>query len=473
MADETMIDKVKAYMAFHNMTEAGDRLLVGFSGGADSLCLLELLREMAPSAGFSVAAMHVNHGIRGTEADRDEAFAEAFCRERGIPFYTVHVDVPDYAAKAKLSLEEAGRRLRYDAFEKAMAEHHLTKLALAHHENDLAETMLYNMARGTGLAGLCSLKPKRGSYIRPLLCVSREVIEAEVKRRGLTYVTDSTNLDDEPVRNRLRHTVIPCLTEKVNAGTLRHMRELSEMTDEVLDFVASEAETLLNACGHEVEGGVLIENRFFDAPAAVVAEGLRLVIDRTTGTRRDMTRRHIEMLKDLGRGEIGRQGHLPEGVLAEKTAEGLVIKKRRSSDMMAAGVRVSRLESVSLDPTCRERDTAVFGKWRFSAEILDFVPISIPENAYTKWLDYDRMNGTLRVRTRRAGDRLTVTGEGGHKSVSDYLTNLKLPKAERDELPLICDDDEVIWIVGYRIGAIYKVTSQTKRVLKITAELDV
>ena len=461
-------EKVRAYMKAHRMVTAGDTVLVGFSGGADSLCLLVLLQELGLEEDFSVRALHVHHGIRGQEADADAAFCRAFCRERRLPCDTVRVDVPALAAKEGLSEEEAGRRLRREVIGRYLAGGSCTKAALAHHENDLAETMLYHMSRGTGPAGLCALKPVRGPYIRPLLCVSRREIEAFLAERGLTYVTDSTNAADDHTRNRLRHHVVPYLTEAVNPEALRHFRELSETTEVLLDYIRRDAGALLETAARQTEEGVFVTDAFFEAHPALTAEGLRMTYARLSGSLKDLGRSHVKALEALARGREGRRIDLPSGITAERQRGGLMFRRAGEAAKAPARTDGARLPAEGI--VLEEGVPVVCGEWRILAKFQDFVPLSIPDYAYTKWLDYDRMKGTLRLRNRRPGDRLTVTDDGVRKSLSDYLINEKVPCAVRDQLILLCDDREVLWVVGHRIGAGVKVTSGTRRVLKITAE---
>ena len=323
-------EKVRQYCKSEKLLAPGDRLLVGVSGGADSLCLLVILSEIAGEQGLTIAAAHVNHMIRGEEADADEAFVREFCRERGIPCFLMSSDIPAEAAARKLTEEEAGRVVRTELFESLMAERQFTKLALAHHKNDLAETMLYNMARGTGLAGLASLRPQRGTVIRPLLCADRREIEEFLKERGIAFRTDGTNNEDDHTRNRIRHHVLPYLTEAVNIQAIEHMAALSVTAGETVDFVKNEAARRLFPYLTETEEasgeGFRIGRAFFDEDPVIIRAGLMQVLEALNGPRRDVGRCHLEAVIDLGRGPCGRHLDLP-GFMADRTREGLILKK--------------------------------------------------------------------------------------------------------------------------------------------------
>ena len=202
-----MTAKVWDTAVSHDMIEKGDRVTVALSGGADSTALLLALAELSRDKGFTVSAFHVNHCIRGEESDRDEQFCRRVCLDMGVAFESVRLDVPAYAEKMRLSVEEAARKLRYDALYQVKCD----KIATAHNMGDNAETVLFNIARGTGLRGLCGIPYRRGRVIRPLLDVTREEIEEYLSSKGQTYVTDSTNLSDDYTRNKIRHQVIPVL----------------------------------------------------------------------------------------------------------------------------------------------------------------------------------------------------------------------------------------------------------------------
>ena len=202
-----MREKVRAFMEQYHMVMAGERVLLGLSGGADSVCLFHLLRELQEPLGFSLLAVHVNHNLRGAEAGRDAAFAENLCREYDVPFYLYSCPVEKIAKEKHLSTEEAGRVARQEVFAACAKEQGAVKIALAHHQDDVAETMLHHLARGTSLAGLASLRPVRGNVIRPLLCVGRKEIRQELESRKCSWCEDSTNAEDAYTRNGIRHHV--------------------------------------------------------------------------------------------------------------------------------------------------------------------------------------------------------------------------------------------------------------------------
>ena len=215
-----MYQKVKAYVKKWHMLQKEDSVIAGISGGADSVCLLFMLLKLQKELGFALMAVHVNHGIRGAEAERDEAYVKRLCRQWNVRLKVYRENVPAYAKKHGMTEEEAGRDIRRTCFCKVLKEWGGTKIALAHHENDNVETLLWNLCRGTGIRGLGGIAPVNDVWIRPLLCVKRREIESYLKKRGISYCTDTTNADRRYMRNRIRMDVIPYLEDCVNTESV-------------------------------------------------------------------------------------------------------------------------------------------------------------------------------------------------------------------------------------------------------------
>ena len=240
-------EKIMKYVDQHALLSPGDRIVVGLSGGADSVCLLLILQVISGKMPLSLCAVHVEHGIRGQEALEDTAFCRQLCETRGIPFREVHYDVPGMARREGLSLEEAGRKARYETFARVREEWGGTKIAVAHHREDQAETLLLHLFRGTHLAGMQGMRPRQGVIIRPLLDVSREEIEAWLCAQGVFWRTDSTNLTDDYARNRVRHRILP-EARQINAAATAHLAEACDAIGEVMDYMEAEAERLYRLC---------------------------------------------------------------------------------------------------------------------------------------------------------------------------------------------------------------------------------
>ncbi|MBQ5356949.1 MAG: tRNA lysidine(34) synthetase TilS, partial [Oscillospiraceae bacterium] len=235
------IEAVKKVVEHHKMLENCGGIVAAVSGGCDSSVLLHVLWRLSTEMGFKILCAHINHNLRGSESERDEAFVRSLCRKYGIECRVLSANVADYAEKHRLSTEEAGRKFRYEFFERCAEElGENAKIATAHSLSDCAETYIFNSARGASLSGICGIPPVRGRIIRPLIEFSREQIEAYAEEHGLDYVTDSTNLTDEYTRNKIRHGVIPVMKE-INPGFEKAFLRLSKNLSETRDFIDSES----------------------------------------------------------------------------------------------------------------------------------------------------------------------------------------------------------------------------------------
>ena len=308
------LDAAEALVRRFDMLPEGEPVLAAVSGGVDSISLLHWLH----ARGTRVAAAHLHHGLRGAAADGDEAFVREFCAARDIPFYVEHADVGALAARRGVSTEEAGRLARYDFLERAAAEHGVSRVATAHHADDNAETLLFQLARGAR-SGLGGIAPVRGVFIRPFLGVTRAQIEAYAAENGLGHRTDAMNLDDAFARNYIRHEIMPRL-ERVNAAAAAHLAETAQtlrLESEYLDALAAERlEQGGMTCG---EGRVTAPCRTLNAaPEALRARMVRLLLDRLPVGKKDFTARHYAAIEELCASPYGTHLDLPRGVAAEK-----------------------------------------------------------------------------------------------------------------------------------------------------------
>ena len=456
------VDGIFRVMTGHRMTEKGNRVLIGVSGGADSVCLLFLMSELRERLGITVEALHVHHGIRGRSADEDCRFTEELCRSLIIPCRTVYADIPAFAAKEGLSEEEAGRLIRYSAFNESGAD----RIAVAHHMEDSAETTLFNLFRGTGIQGLCGIRPVSGNIIRPLIFCTRQEIEEYCREKGLSWREDETNADVELSRNRIRHNIIP-EAERINPGAVRHIYEASEKLGSIWEYVDGEAEKLFKAVS-DISG--LPERLEMSIPGlekgAPVLRGLALkkAITITAGREKDITTTHVKALDDLTKGISGKKLSLPYGLMAERSFDVLIVRKTNDEEKAAENkaeipfrITEDGSESVIVLPDGRKLICSI-----------SLEKENIPVSGYTKWLDYDKIKDTAVWRTRRRGDRISI--QGGSRKLKDLFIDEKIPAEKRDSIFLFARGNDVIWVPGLRIGHSYRITEETKRVLRIRLE---
>lgn len=470
-----MIHRVEAFLETYHMISAGETVLVGLSGGADSVLLTEFLDELAPQKGFFLQAVHVNHNLRGEEADRDAAFAEQFCKARGIPFFLYSCHVEQTAREEKISTEEAGRKERHRIFEECMRAHGADKLALAHHRNDVAETMLHHLARGTSLTGLASLRPVRENVIRPLLCLERNEIESELRKRGISWKEDATNASDDYTRNMIRHHVIPYLERQVNNRTVAHMAQTSLDLLEAEEYFTREAGTLIRKYGRRTEDGILISDQICGQPEILRRYAIRECIQIFFGQRKDIGREHLRAILQLVEKQVGKSVSLPGNAEAVRRYGGILLRRKpygKQEEEAPREVRINgegeycfgditvRVSLYEKDSGCRLPDEKSDGK-----ESGIFKRFS--EKKYTKCFSYDKIKIGLVLRTRRSGDYLTVRSDGAKKKLKDFMIDAKIPREQRDHVLLAADGSEIVWVAGFRVSEKYRVREDTGRIIQL------
>lgn len=470
-----MIEEVQRGIEEEKLIQEGDLVLAGVSGGADSVCLLLTLLAYRERFAFSVQVVHVEHGIRGAESVEDARFVEALCRRLQVPCRIYAVDVPVYAKEHHMGLEEAARKLRYDCFYRAAEEAAAPakKIALAHHADDNAETMLFQMVRGSGVRGLGGMRAKREvgeniTLIRPLLNVTRCEIEEYLHTRGEIYRTDATNADTDYSRNRIRHEVLPQLVQ-VNRQAVMHMAQSARQLTELADYLDGEASHIaMHTCVKEEDACLIRLELFENYPAVLQREVLYLMLGRMAGSRKDIGSVHIEAVKNLTALQVGRRISLPYELVAERVYEGIRIRGRRAEEKCAGEVHEIALEELN-----RRKE----GEWyvlslpdgQLRMRIRDFCGETqeIHKKTYTKLLNYDKIKYNMQVRKRAGGDYLTIDGMGHKKKLKEYFIAEKVPRERRDEMWLLTVGDHVIWVVGGRISADYKIDPDTKKILEV------
>ena len=464
--DMKLLEEVQSYMDSYHMLSHGGQVVVGLSGGADSVCLLIVLLRL----GYEVEAVHVNHMIRGAEADRDESFVRRLSEKLGIKLTVIKKDVPKLAKEMHMSEEEAGRYIRYEAFkekaeylsQKSASEEGTdgadgagsVKIAVAHNKNDLAETVIYNMVRGSSLQGLAGIRPVRDRIIRPLLMTKRSDIERYLNEIGQDYITDSTNLETDYSRNKIRHQVLPVL-EELNDGAVDHLAaiamdalQLREDMDNKLSF-SDGAEY-----NPETEDGYVgkIDIDYMNSLDTLTRGELVLrVMESVAGRRKDLTREHVRSVMSLSELESGKKIVLPYEMVAERVYGEIRIYKsgKKSNDGASEHfpeMDIGRIETVSYEYTSE---------------------IDLSKKEYTKLIDCDKIKSTLCLRTPKPGDFIVINAEGGSKKLSRYFTEAKIERSERAYVPVVADGDEVVWIVGHRLSERYKVSPATEKVTEI------
>lgn len=449
-----MISKCKETIEEYNMISSGDKVYVAVSGGADSVCLLLVLEEIKKEKEFELEAIHVEHGIRGDESIKDALFVEDLCRKHGIKFHSYSVDSKKFAKENRLSLEEAARQLRYNCFN-----NHATdgKIATAHHMEDNAETMLFNMVRGSGIEGVRGIKKVRGSFIRPLIECSRKEIEEYLASRNQTYCTDSTNEETDYTRNNIRHNIIPKLLD-INPGAIEHLSNLSKMQDMAVEYIRKQAQI---AYEKYVIGNTL-SKKLLQEELIIVQFVSHTFICNIAGSSKDISNIHVDELVDLMKGPSGRKVNLPYGLTAVANYDSVEIITN-----IEAESNNGTYEEIVLDD-CHNKKTVNVNNMTVELEVVsNSKNVQITPKTYTKMLDYDKITEVLCLRNRREKDYIVINDKGSRKSLNRYMIDEKIPSQYRDSMLLLCDGNHVMYVVGHRISEYYKVNDDTRRILRV------
>jgi len=470
-----MIKKVFDYIEANNLIEYGDRILIGVSGGADSVCLMHILSSLYKDTDVKLFAVHVHHGIREIEADNDKAFVEELCNKLNIPFLAYHYDVKSIADREGLSEEEAGRKVRYESFYDASIKYRCNKIAIAHNKNDNAETILFNLFRGSGIKGLTGIKPLitmktdtgNITIIRPLLFVTRDEIETYLSENNLGFQSDSTNFQNIYTRNKIRNVILNYAKKEINSNVVDHITNTGIILSEVWSFAEKHINDRFRAIVREKTGLYEYNTDELEKEDIIVQKGIIMeIFSRLAGNLKDIEAKHVDDVLSLNQKQVGKKLNLPYGMTA--------VKKYGIINIYNSSVTENnRQEKISIDET----DIIVPGRTYveqlgicIETEILKNKKIdSFPKNCCVKWFDYDKIENTLKLRTRKTGDWLQINSQGGRKKLKDYFIDMKIPKEERNHILLVADGSHVIWVLdpGNRISENYKITDQTKKILSI------
>lgn len=433
-------EKVKNCIARHELLGREHPVLVALSGGADSVALACVLQDL----GYKIEAAHCNFCLRGAESDRDEAFVTDFCQRRKIVLHRRCFSTHAYAHEHHVSIEMAARTLRYDFFEQLLQERELDSVAVAHHREDNTETVLLNLLRGTGIRGLRGIQYRNGKVVRPLLDVSRQEIEDYLAECHQDYVTDSTNLQDEVQRNKIRLNVMPRMREiypNVDESIHQGARRLSDafrIYEYGMDLLMQQV-----VHGNRI---LLEELNRTPAPETVLYEIL---------SRMDFNPAQVAAIYEQQGGESGK---------VYESATHRLLRDREALVFEKKAVRPSRLEKVlPLEGIMRVTDDVTFLISRSSYSSGG----PLPREKNVICMDLDKVEFPLVVRTPQTGDRFMPFGMKGMKLVSDFLTDLKKNVFEKERQLLVCSGDKIAWVVGERPDDRFRVTEHTRHILRI------
>ena len=469
--NKNILTTVLRTMADHRMVVAGSSVLVGVSGGVDSVtllwCLLRL-RQRLRLSGIGVA--HLHHGLRAGAADEDLRFVERLAESYGLPFYRDVVETRPFAKKERLSLEEAARRLRYDFFERTAAAHGYDKIATAHQADDNAEQVLMALLRGSGPAGLSGIPPVREDrFIRPLIRLTRVEIEAAARTAGLQYVQDASNNDPVFLRNRVRHQLIPYLREHYNdhiTATLNRLAGILRREEAWMEARTTEIFSGL-ALDRQPRRLVLSVPLLKDQPRAIRRRLVRMALRLVKGDLRRVSFERVEAILGCLDGDQPVLLEIPGGIAANRSAGRLVLQKAPSRRPVAAQAAPVFSHDLTLEGEHRKLlDIPEIGAGIAFSVITPESLGSLPGSGRVAFFDLDRLTFPLTIRNGRPGDRFIPLGMTGHQKVKDFFINRKVPRDQRRICPVVVSGGRIVWLAGFRPADAFKVTPATVRVLK-------
>lgn len=459
-----MKEKVIKYIKENNMLNINDSVVIGVSGGSDSMCLFSILLELKSEYSLKLYVVHINHCIRGENANKDMEYVEKICKENDIECFAYKIDVNAMAKEKRISTEEAGRIARYEKFYEIAGKYN-AKIAVAHNMSDNAETVLFNMFRGSGIRGMAGILPKRDNIIRPIMCLSKEEIYEYLEKNKIEYRVDESNFTEEYTRNKIRLNILPYVTENINEKAVLHINELSRSMVEISEYIDEEAERLSEkyvTFKSNENIAAVIDEQLFQHKNIVASQVVRKAVYKVAGKLKDITRVHIESIASLKEKQVGASVSLPYGMVATREYKDILlqIEKKEACKFDNAPIKEIQINDFGIYDILELNEKISLSCDKFSKQVFK-------ENMYTKWISYDILKGSLSLRTRQTGDYIVINDKGSKKSIKDFFIDSKIPKNQRDRVLLLTKGHEVLWIIGYRLSAKYKVSENSEHIIKV------
>lgn len=452
-----IIEKVKQTIEKYNMLSIGDHVLVGLSGGPDSVCLLQILNMFKASYKLKISAAYIDHGLRPEEVPNEIEFCRKLCDSLNIPFYTQSVNVREYAEKEKINIQEAARILRYGALEQISLYINAHKIAIAHNADDQAETVIMRLLRGAGPAGLSGIPPVRKKVIRPLIEVERAEIEKFLSEKNISYIIDSSNESLKYLRNKIRKTLMPVI-KSISPQAIKIISKTADILREENDYInVTVTKTLMRLMSRKTDKTVeLFCNPMEVLNIVILRRALRFAIDSVKGLK-GLSFDHIEdIIRLIKTGKPGDRIYLPQGVRAIKGYSTLVITAEPPKKLSTYEVNSPQ------DIYLKETSMVLSLKEIKREELQDF-----GDGKNTIYVDMDKIKFPLIVRARKPGDYFYPFGFGKKKKLQDFFVDEKVPRDERDAVPIIESDGNIVCIAGYRLDDRFKIDDNTKKCLQI------
>lgn len=459
-----LFEEVEALILSYKMIDRNDRVIIGVSGGPDSICLLHMLFRLREKYNLTLYVAHINHCIRGVEADNDEKYVRELCDVLGIKCFVLREDVEKLAREKGISSEMAGRDVRYEFFENLKKELLANKVALAHNANDRAETILMRIIRGTGIEGLEGIKAIRDGYIiRPLIETKRGEIEEYCDKENLKPRIDSTNLETIYSRNKIRLELIPYIQDNFNKDIITSLIRFSENVKKDSEFIEKISNEKFHLYCDIVNNKVIIKKDAFCEEESIITRIIRRAIVTLTGSGYNFERKHIYDIISLQKASTGKKINLVNKVISYNNygdIELYIQDKKEKLSYFQYSIPINNY--IYIDELGLKITTEV---------ITDKKVNIINNNSLIKYFDYDKINNSkILVRKRQNGDAFIPLGMKGKKKLKDFFIDLKISQKERDLIPILTVDDKIAWVVGIRTSEEFKIDKKTNKILMIKIE---
>jgi tRNA(Ile)-lysidine synthase len=470
---KTFEQKTADFIAAEQLVPADGKILLAISGGADSTALLHVLTSLR----LDICCAHINHQLRGGEAQRDEDFVIEQCQKLKVPVIAKKIDVRDYANKSKLSIETAARNLRIRNLVDIAKSQNCSAIATAHHKNDNAETIIDRLIRGTGLRGLCGIWPAKKfadgiTFVRPLLCATRDEIIQYLNSHNLNWCTDRTNADFAYRRNFIRHRLLPALQKDSQGDIVENLAVLSKASRGFYQMVCRTADAIWSGIATAEERTIMLDLiKFAAQPAEIKIEIIRRALSYLDAGEQDVTERHftnILRLPDAGRLQ------LPNRITVHRQGGKIVFEKY---------LKTKPAQSIAAEPVVlKVPGVTQFGSYTINADIIEIEPKDLAgfkktKTNFVEWFDFEKLKLPLEIRPRKRGDKFWPLGLAGEKRVGKFLTAAKVSQSLRRRLLVVADSDlpgeafaksgKIIWLCPVRISEQIRVTAKTKTVLQL------
>jgi tRNA(Ile)-lysidine synthase len=449
---KTIEQEVLRFIEKYNLLNNAKKILIALSGGADSVFALHFFYKFRNRINIQIAALHVNHKLRGKESKRDEDFCKSLCDKLKIEFFSEHVNVKAYAIKNKQSIEEAARTLRYRQLKKIAIKSNSDLIITAHNRDDNTETVILNLINGTGIHGLSGIPLKRGIISRPFLCLSKNEIVQYLEKESIKFVYDSSNENSNFRRNYLRNKIIPLLKENINPALDKSILNTSEVLKNQIKVIDFFIEGIISKVVKKKDNGFSISlSELKKIPEETWGEIIKTIFSSNFDV--DFNFNQFEKIKSLVKSQVGIKSELGNKIFAFRERDEIFITKNEFETKYKSEIEIDQKLKI--------------GNCEISIKKVNTVPKKLDNNNNIEFISGDNILNKMLLRTWEINDKIQLLGMKGTKKISDVLTDLKMPSYKRKKQLVLVNQNEIVWIVGKRISEKYKITSKTKIKLKL------